>query len=692
MNHGILGVVEVKKTVIHAIIFLLVITNVCASDLEAEVQLSDNVVDQGDSVALTVSVTNNGVTTATDVSAEISFVPSSGLSTSVNEKAITQSGQSSGTITAGNTGSSTFNIDTDLAGEYDISVYISGTLGASTVEDDISTILTVDSSMPVTADVIKSASSVVVGGTLTISGKVNNHKNEQITDVEVTLTASGFSFSPSKKSLGSIAPGSSKTATWSVSAPSSCGTKSISIDVTSSDGNPSDSDTISVTGCIEEEPISPPSGDSGGSSGPSGGASSKAIDSWLNVSEGEIVEMIINKTDIAIERISFEMIRDAELITLIVESFNELSENMTSVEDFYQYTLVRPLNFNHEYIDDLRIEFSVAKEWLTEKALIADDVVFYIFNNGEWEELSVNKMSDDKDNYYYYADAPKFGYFAISGQRPLLVTSLNPTREELKDVGKQALNDPLIITKLQEYFEYAIDVEKSKTETDRILNYIKLNKGVKQINDNETQVEIFIKNTGENTLSDVILIEAIPKAIIENINEIKDTLPRKYDIIIKEDPIIQWRFKQVDTSVVAWIIDSIEPGVELELSYKIDSLFSAQDHISSIVIKALEKKETPTGEVISHEQEFEESEPESNPMIYFFLAITLIVFVLVIGYVVKFGPKKPVHEEQRDPKVKKNLSEAVHKASDKGQSKKEIKKKLIEKGWDEEIVDEVLKE
>ena len=86
---------------ITAVFFLLsiLIGLAYASDLETDLDLSSSVVDQGDSVILTVTVTNNGISTASNVEAEISFSPSSGLSSDYSQKPVTQSGQSSGTIT-----------------------------------------------------------------------------------------------------------------------------------------------------------------------------------------------------------------------------------------------------------------------------------------------------------------------------------------------------------------------------------------------------------------------------------------------------------------------------------------------------------------------------------------------------------------------------------------------------------------
>jgi len=216
-------------------------------------------------------------------------------------------------------------------------------------------------------------------------------------------------------------------------------------------------------------------------------------------------------------------------------------------------------------------------------------------------------------------------------EAPVIPTTLTPTIGELKDVGRQALDDALVRSKLQEYISYTIDFDASKTATASALDNIQWNKDVKKLDDGKsTSVEITVKNIGSDTLTALVLIEAIPKAIIENIAEIKDPVPN-YNLIIKEDPIIQWRFKQVETAIVAWHIGSMTAGQEMKISYRVESLFEAEDHISSIVVKLMEKAEEPdiTGDVVS-----EDDEEESQLGNWILLAISIIVLAGVIVFVV----------------------------------------------------------
>ncbi|MBN1502955.1 PGF-pre-PGF domain-containing protein [Candidatus Woesearchaeota archaeon] len=682
-----------KKAIITLALGLLFFISIAvASDFDTDLQLSSSVVDQGESVTLTVTATNNGGSTATGVEAEISFLPASGLSTSVAEKPITQSGQSSGTITAGNSGTVTFTIDTDLSGDYTIYMHVAGTIAGSEEEDDTEIGLTVDSSMPVTADLIVSESSIDYEEPMTISGKVNNNKNTALTGVQVTLSASGFSVSgASTKSLGTINAGSSKTATWSVTAPSTCGSKSVSISVSSSGGNPTDSASISVTGCPDEE--QPPGEETAASSpGLSGGGSTiKAIKSWINVTSGEQLEMVVNKSGIYLSKVTFKMTEDNELITLILEAISSLPENMSQIEEeVYQIINIKPLNFGESDIEDLRVWYSVSKAWLKEQSLVADDVVLFSYYNNKWNEITANKASQDSDKYYFYSDVAGLEYLIIAARRPYLISSLTPTIEEVKYIGEQALDDPLIITKLQEYLEFAIDVESSKQATGEIAELIELSKSIKQIDQDSTSVEIIIKNTANQSIKDIFLIEAIPKAIIENIAEIKDPLPRVYDIVIKEDPIIQWRFREFDTSVVAWKIDLIEAMAELKLSYKIDSLFQADDHVSSIVVKVIQKEEgIPTGDVISVEPDLLKGKGISKLLQYILLGVTIFILAGVVVYVVKFAPKekklsgmaKAEEQQKKEQQKKKDIRATEEKKEDKKEEedKKEKKRDRKEK-------------
>lgn len=186
------------------------------------------------------------------------------------------------------------------------------------------------------------------------------------------------------------------------------------------------------------------------------------------------------------------------------------------------------------------------------------------------------------------------GYESV--EKLAIPSTLTPTTGELKDVSRQILDDPLVRTKLQEYLSYTIDFDASKIATESVLDNIQLSKTVKQLDETSTIVEILVKNVGTDTISDLILVEAIPKSIIENVAEIRDPTPN-YNLIIKEDPIIQWRFKEVDTAIVAWDLGAMSADQERKITYIVDSLFEAEDHISSMVVKLAEKESGITGDV-----------------------------------------------------------------------------------------------
>jgi hypothetical protein len=216
--------------------------------------------------------------------------------------------------------------------------------------------------------------------------------------------------------------------------------------------------------------------------------------------------------------------------------------------------------------------------------------------------------------------------------------SLNPTTAELKDIGEQILNDDLVQRKLDEYLNGNLDIVKSREATRVALNKVKLSKSIKQLGASSTRVEIKVKNMGANDLENMILIEAVPKTILQNIAEIKNPIPN-YDIIIKEDPIIQWRFKEFDTAIVAWDLKTMKPGQEIKITYVIDNVFGADDHISSIVVKVKEKElQEITGDAVTQLSAEKFSAFSIKNLSIF--GFSLIVLVSLIVYVIKSGGKK----------------------------------------------------
>jgi hypothetical protein len=268
------------------------------------------------------------------------------------------------------------------------------------------------------------------------------------------------------------------------------------------------------------------------------------------------------------------------------------------------------------------------------------------------------------------------------------LASLNPTTEELKMVSWQILEDSLVRSKLEEYYGTKINFDVSKEKTDEILNNVHVQKTVRHLDFETTLIEITLENIGTETLDDCVLIEAIPKSVIENIAEIRNPKPRIYDIIIKEDPIIQWRFREHDTAIVAWVFPELPPGLEMKLTYELEGLSEDDDHVSSIFVHIERQQATPTGNalLVAAKTELNDEQPnkDDNPLLpYILLVISIVLLTAVVFYVMRASPR-PKESEIRA------LGEWVKKAKDQ-MTEDQIKNKLRATGWSEDIIEKLLK-
>ncbi len=435
------------------------------------------------------------------------------------------------------------------------------------------------------------------------------------------------------------------------------------------DGNTADNDGCSST-CQNEDQGDDDDDDDGGSSSSSTSSSTaptyippvketiqeneqgKDKKSWENVVSGDDIEMQINKTNLSLNSISFIINKNESLMTLVVTNVGEIPKPIKSIDETYEMIELNTINFDSDDIKDLKIGFQVAKEWLEEEVLAIGDIIVMSLDGEDWSETVATKTGEDDSFYYFMSEPNSLDFIAVGARRPILLTSLKPTEEELRKISLDGLEDPLIKRKLQEYYEFAVDFEASKEATSGLADKLTLSKELKILDDGKTRIDIVVKSLG-SSVNDIVLVEPIPKIILENVAEIAEPNP-PYDVIIKEDPIIQWRFKEVDTAIVAWHIKRIEGNGDYLISYKVDGEFGSEDHVSSMLVKIIQKTQSPTGRVVQEKADIDEIESENNWKLYGLFFFTLIVFVGVIVYIFRTQKKEP--SEKTEEKAEKETS------------------------------------
>ena len=101
----------------------------------------------------------------------------------------------------------------------------------------------------------------------------------------------------------------------------------------------------------------------------------------------------------------------------------------TTLGKAYIYIEIKTENINCSDLNNVKIDFKVSKSWLKDNNFTASDVVLERYYNGNWNELTTNKVSEDAYYVYFESTSPCFSVFAIVGKAavvPVLTTTSKP--------------------------------------------------------------------------------------------------------------------------------------------------------------------------------------------------------------------------------------------------------------------------
>ena len=362
---------------------------------------------------------------------------------------------------------------------------------------------------------------------------------------------------------------------------------------------------------------------------------------FATVLPGEPAKFTVANAVIGISEITLNSNSEASDVQVTVKKHSSRPSTVSSAPTraVYQYLEINLDNLDNTALNNAEIKFKVSKSWISLNSMDKNTVVLLRYNNGAWQELSTTYLSEDGASVYYSATTPGFSVFAISGVASsayLKQTSMNPTTKELQDISINALGDSLIQQKLSEYIGARLDVEATKAASVKGLESISLSRTVETF-DTYTKMYVHIKNTGSQSISNFFIVEAVPKSIVEDIYELRDFSPRKYDVIIKEDPIISWKLKEVETAIVAWEFSSIAPGEEIIFSYKIDEVFEADNYVAPIFVIAKTTGADLAGEDDGYTTDYPQEEKAKKTTT---IVILFLVGLIAVGAVLYLTGKK----------------------------------------------------
>ncbi|NIM47036.1 MAG: PGF-pre-PGF domain-containing protein [Candidatus Aenigmarchaeota archaeon] len=212
-----------------------------------------------------------------------------------------------------------------------------------------------------------------------------------------------------------VSSSSSTNLQWTatVSSLATAGAKTISFQL----GDATNAFTTTVT-------VSVPSDSPGGSGAIIGGGPVTKV----TVSKGNanitIPSIAANKTavvsitkteDVAFRQINISVANSVNNIKIVITKIPGLPASVTHEISgkIYHYIEINKENITDVNVNKIYIKFAVNKTWLTDNNVDALNIALYRWNNGQWNELETDYVSEDVSEVFYQAESPGFSYFLI---------------------------------------------------------------------------------------------------------------------------------------------------------------------------------------------------------------------------------------------------------------------------------------
>ncbi|MCK4590042.1 MAG: PGF-pre-PGF domain-containing protein, partial [Nanoarchaeota archaeon] len=169
----------------------------------------------------------------------------------------------------------------------------------------------------------------------------------------------------------------------------------------------------------------------------SGGSISRSLSGqfaqqvWGHLEEGEIAELPIDNGEIGFTKVEFKTKKELYSSNMKVIKVVQLPSNVDSHEKpAYKYIEIRTGNLEEKNIEEAKINFKVAKSWLTENNLNQENIALFRHVNENWIQLTTTLGQDDGEFIHYTASTPGFSYFAIAAsEEPAAPAPTEPTIE-----------------------------------------------------------------------------------------------------------------------------------------------------------------------------------------------------------------------------------------------------------------------
>jgi len=460
----------------------------------------------------------------------------------------------------------------------------------------------------------------------------------------------------------------------------------------------SNTETISLTVSGPENETDNDNNGGGSSSGGGGGGSSAEILDFGNFSGLKTVK--VSNGNYSFTEITVGVNSAVTNARVFVEKKLSVGSSYPNISGTaYQYMVLTSAQISDTVISGAKIKFKVENSWLSKNSFGADRIFLLRYNGNNWVEETTTKLSNDGFYSYYEADPIYLGTFAVAfmpkaSLEYLKLASLNPSLSDIQAVISSGLLDATLTDKMGNYLAGIIDIKRTEEASKELVKGLGISRAVDELG-NTSKMTVKIKNNKNEPVS-FMLVEAVPKSIVHDIYALKNFVPRQYDLIIREDPVIQWSFGEAETSIVAWEIRDLKPGDSAVFSYELDTKIDVIKYPAPIVIKPIMEVSTNAiAAPIEQETGGEVAQKNTKKSKAISMILAVIAVLAVIGVAVsmfiknkgkKEGDKPSEASPSAGPHVEK-ISEQGNSEEKKGKTEAEVKADLEHPGGDKDSVE-----
>ncbi len=148
-----------------------------------------------------------------------------------------------------------------------------------------------------------------------------------------------------------------------------------------------------------------------------------------SISAGVDKTITVNLKDVPLTGVVISTNQFAKNVELAIEKLSAAPTDAGNVPStVYSYLSVTPKNLPAETITSVKMDFKVAKSWLTQNKLTESQIVLSRYNSGKWNELETTLLSSDDTTVYFRASSPGFSYFAVTIKEAKLVAPAEQTK------------------------------------------------------------------------------------------------------------------------------------------------------------------------------------------------------------------------------------------------------------------------